>query len=129
MEQYQICKKITNYDDAVKLDLNEFDFEHHPDIYETVKNNVSKPKVITHYSNIYNDNTVKLINKICDYNKIETDQIIVSAGSDDALEYIINRYVTKDTHVLLFVPSYNYFEIVIKRRTKNIHYIDRKSVV
>lgn len=123
MTQYQICKDISNYENAIKLDLNEFDFDHHPDVYDYIKTTVVKPKSITHYSNVYNKNTISLIDKISKYNDVSINQILLSAGSDDSLEYIINRYIHFDTHVIVFVPSYSYFEIVIKRRTNNIHYI------
>jgi histidinol-phosphate aminotransferase len=123
MNQYKICKEITNYDSAIKLDLNEFDFEHHPGVIQSIQDSLLKPKSITHYSNIYNDVTNNLINKLCQYNQINSQQILLSAGSDDSLEYLINRYINTDTHVLVLAPSYSYFEYVIKRKTTNIHYI------
>lgn len=123
MAQYQICKEIKEYDCAVKLDLNEFDFEHHLDIYKNIYNTIIKPKTITHYSNIYNENTKNLIAHLCKYNNIQQNQILLSAGSDDSLEYLINRYIKEDVHVFLFAPSYSYFECVIKRHTQHIHYI------
>lgn len=123
MNQYKICKEITNYDSAIKLDLNEFDFDHHPDVYESIKSSILQPKGITHYSNIYSKNTTTLIAQLCKYNNIRDNQILLSAGSDDSLEYLINRYINTDTHVLVLAPSYSYFEYVIKRMTKNIHYI------
>ena len=123
MSQYKISKEILDYTKSIKVDLNEFDFDHHPDIYKTISENIVEPKSITHYSNIYNKNTKEILKKISDYNDVNDYNILISAGSDDALEYIINKYISKDTHVIIFVPSYNYFEIVVKRHTKNIHYI------
>jgi histidinol-phosphate aminotransferase len=123
MSQYQICKEIENYESAIKLDLNEFDFAHHPDVYKYICDSVIKPKSITHYSNVYNTNTNTLINHLCQYNNINSNQILLSAGSDDSLEYLIERYINSNTHVLVFAPSYSYFECVIKRHTPNIHYI------
>lgn len=123
MSQYQICKEIANYETSIKLDLNEFDFAHHPDVYKYICDSVIKPKSITHYSNVYNENTNVLINQLCDYNQITQNQILLSAGSDDSLEYLIERYIKPDTHVLVLAPSYSYFECVIKRYTSNIHYI------
>lgn len=52
--QYQICKDISDYETSIKLDLNEFDFDHHDDVYKYIKNTLIKPKSITHYSNIFN---------------------------------------------------------------------------
>ena len=123
MTQYQICKDISDYETAIKLDLNEFDFDHHADVYECIKNTVVKPKSITHYSNVFNKNTKDLIQKISNYNNINENQILLSAGSDDSLEYIINRYIFFDTNVIVLAPSYSYFEVVIKRRTNNVYYV------
>jgi histidinol-phosphate aminotransferase len=123
--EYQISKEIKDdkYEECIKLDLNEFDFDHHIDIYKYIQKSVIKPKSITHYSNQFNNSTKELIQKISKYNNIKENQVMLSAGSDDSLEYIINRYIYFNTHVIVFVPSYSYFEIIIKRRTNNIHYI------
>ena len=65
MNQYQICKEITDYESAIKLDLNEFDFDHHPSVIESIQQSILQPKSITHYSNIYkpifNNTTLKLL--------------------------------------------------------------------
>ena len=121
--EYITSKNIVEYEKSIKLDLNEFDFDHNENIYNEIINNIKKSKTITHYSNIYNRNTIDLINKICDYNNILSDQILLSAGSDDSLEYIINKFINEDTNVLIFVPSYYYFELLIKRKTNNIYLI------
>jgi histidinol-phosphate aminotransferase len=120
MTQYQICKDIENYTKCIKLDLNEFDFIHHPQIYTSIKNNVSEQKSITHYSNIFNYNTKHLTSLLSSYNNIEPCNLLVSAGSDDSIEYIINKYITKKTSVFIFTPSYNYAEVCMKRKTKKI---------
>jgi histidinol-phosphate aminotransferase len=120
MSQYKICKDIVNYSDCVKLDLNEFDFIHHPTFYTTIQNNVLEDKSITHYSNVFNYNTTRLTYLLSSYNNIEPSNLLISAGSDDSLEYIINQYITKKTNVFIFTPSYNYAEICIKRKTNNI---------
>ncbi len=61
MSQYQICKEIENYESAIKLDLNEFDFVHHPDVYNHIYDSIIKPKSITHYSNVYNELQILLV--------------------------------------------------------------------
>jgi histidinol-phosphate aminotransferase len=123
MAEYQICKRIKDYKGAIKLDLNEFDFEHHPDIYENMRNAIRDDKVITHYSNIYNETTSELVRELARFNGIGEDNLFVTAGSDDALEYIINKYVNRRVNVFLFVPTYSYFELCIRRRTEHIYEI------
>lgn len=114
---YNICKKICK-DSYVKLDLNEFDHDHHPEVLSSIKD-ISN-NCITHYSNVYNDTTEKLIESIKNTQGIHESQILLGAGSDDCLEYIVQRYIKRDTQVLLFVPTYSYFEIMVNRKTKNI---------
>lgn len=123
IKPYIINKEITKYDSCVKLDLNEFDFAHHPKLFESIKGSIDKPKVITHYSNSFNMNTQKLLTNIAIKNNITKDNILLSAGSDDALEYIVTRYVKPYTTVIMFVPSYSYFELLVKKNTNNIIYI------
>jgi len=121
---YKISKKIENYDKSIKLDLNEYDFIHPEDFYFVINNSLKNKKIITHYSNIYNDNTIILKDKLSKYNKIQNDNIILTAGSDNALEYIINKYINATTKIYLFFPTYNYFETIIKKNTKLIEYIN-----
>lgn len=120
---YKICKYIKNYENSIKLDLNEFDFDHHPDFIKNINNVVSKNKAITHYSNFYNNNTQIFINKLASFNGVDINNIIVTAGSDDSLEYIVNKFINVKTTVFIFVPSYNYFELLVKSKTDNIIYI------
>ena len=120
---YKICKEISNYENCIKLDLNEFDLKHHPDLLKTLDNVLYKNKTITHYSNYYSDNTQNLLKKIASKNSIDIDNIMITAGSDDSLEYIVNKFVNDNTTIFIFVPSYNYFELLVKRKTKNIIYI------
>ena len=123
MKKYVISKEIENFDTCIKLDLNEFDFDHHPNLYTTIKDSIISPKSITHYSNFYNYNTQKLLENIANKNNIVKEQILITAGSDDGLEYIVNKYINTNTTVIMFVPTYNYFELLVKRNTKNIIYI------
>ena len=119
---YKISKEIKGYNTSIKLDLNEYDYTHPAQFYDII-NNIQHSKTITHYSNIYNDTTKNLINKLAIYNNIEDYNILLTAGSDNGLEYIINTYINKNTHVYLFYPTYNYFEILIKRKTDTVEYI------
>jgi histidinol-phosphate aminotransferase len=119
---YTIFKSIENPESYVKLDLNEFDFDHHPDVLKYTSLSVNHPQTLTKYSNLYNDNTSRLITKICQLNHIEKTQLLLTAGCDDALEYLVNRYINPSTNVLVFVPTYNYFITVVRRHTQRIFY-------
>jgi histidinol-phosphate aminotransferase len=120
---YNIFKKLSGDEKTrIKLDLNEFDFDHHPEVLSSVKKSLNC-KIFSHYSNVFNDNSVSLLDKLCKMNNISEDQIFLTAGSDDALEYIANVYILPSTRVFLFSPTYNYFEHMVKRRTKLVTYI------
>jgi histidinol-phosphate aminotransferase len=121
--QYIISKKY-DFNNYNNLNLNEFTFDHNTKIINKIKESINN-KLFCNYSNIYHENMTKLITKICEYNNNihNSDEIIITAGSDDGLEYITNTYINKSTNVLFFTPSYNYFEVLLKRKTNNIHYI------
>lgn len=129
IKPYTINKEITKFNSCIKLDLNEFDFEHHPNLFDSIKTHLESPKIITHYSNTFNIHTQKLTanivskNNIANKNNIAKENILITAGSDDGLEYIVNRYIKPYTTVIIFVPSYNYFDFLVKQKTNNIIYI------
>lgn len=126
MEQnkYIISRKINNTHNCIKLDLNEYDFEHCSEVNTFFKKNVFNPNFITKYNNLFNDNFMALSQKIKDINNIDNiNQILLTAGSDDALEYIISTFINHNTNVLLFTPTYSYFECCIKRINCNIYEI------
>ena len=108
-------------DSSIRLNLNEFDFEHPSDLLETI--NQMNPNTISHYSTIDNKSSIDLKKKISELNQIPTYSILLSSGSDDALDYLVNHHVTKDTNVLTLTPTYNYFELLLTRKGTNIHSI------
>ena len=122
-EAYIISKNIKNFNECIKLDLNEYDFEHPKELYSILSNSLSYPKTISHYSNSFNDTTKELLSKLSNLNNVLNENIIITAGSDNALEYIVEKYINKKTNILLFVPTYSYFELLLKRKNNNIIYV------
>ena len=120
---YRYSIYIQKYNESVKLDLNEFNFEHPIEMKNQIFNAMNMQKTITHYSNMYNINTINLINKIAKYNKINNDNILLSAGSDVGLEYLVSYLIKSTTTVYIFVPTYSYFNFLSSNITKNIIYI------
>ena len=120
---YRYSTLIHNYDECIKLDLNEFNDMHHIGLNNEIFNSLCKPKTITHYSNMCYETTVKLLNFISSYNKIDKDNIILSAGSDVGLEYLVNYLVKPTTMVYIFVPTYSYFYTLASKISSNIIYI------
>ena len=118
---YNIFKKVK--EDAIKLDLNESDFECHPQVKQDIIECVQNDHTLSRYSNVFNQNTTNLLDKLSQINQVAPEQILLTAGSDDALNYIVTRYITSKTNVFMFAPTYNMFEIMVKRRTDHIFYI------
>ena len=108
----------------INLDLNEYDFNHPDEFYELLNESIKEDRIVTHYTHNLSDNTSILLNKIASYNNIFENNIILTPGSDNALENIINTYVNNNSKVFLFYPTYFIFEMMVKIRTKNIEYIN-----
>jgi histidinol-phosphate aminotransferase len=120
---YRYSAYIEKYNDSIKLDLNEFNFEHDISMTNEILKAINLQKTITHYSNMCYDTTYNLINNIAKYNNINNDNILLTAGSDVGLEYLVNYLVKENTTVYVFVPTYSYFVYLSKNKTKNIIYI------
>ena len=110
---YRYSTVIPNYRECVKLDLNESNDVHHPGLCHELTQALSSPKTITHYSNMYGDATTQLLAHISNYNKIEQHNIMLTAGSDVGLEYLVKHLVTPTTTVYIFVPTYSYFNSLV----------------
>jgi histidinol-phosphate aminotransferase len=121
--EYRYSTYINNYNECIKLDLNEFNDDHHTDLKNEIVNSLNNSKTLTHYSNMLFDTTLNLINYISNYNKIYNYNIILSAGSDVGLEYLVNYLVNPASTVYIFVPTYSYFNNLVSKITDNIIYI------
>ena len=108
----------------IKLDLNEYDFKHPSSFYETLNEHIIKTNTVTHYTSITSDATKTLINKIALHNSINNENIILTSGSDNALEYIIYTFINTNSKLFIFYPSYVIFEMIARRITSNIEYIN-----
>ena len=114
---YSISKALHDHPDCIRLDLNEFDFEHHPDLYPSI---ASALECAPRYSNACGRMSSALLQQLADKEQVCTENILLTAGSDDALQYIASTYVTPTTHVLIFAPSYFHFELLARRRTNKV---------
>ena len=108
----------------IKLDLNEYDFKHPCSFYETLNDHIIKTNTVTHYPDVLNDTTKTLISKIALHNNISNENITLTSGSNNALEYIIYTFMNANSKLFIFYPSYITFEIMARRVTSNIEYIN-----
>ena len=119
---YIISNKYKNKD-SIRLNLNEFDFQHPDLFYENLINSIYNDKVITHYTNLNDNCTIDLLRLISNYNNVNVNNILLTAGSDDALEYILNKYINVNSNILILRPTYDYFDTIIDNKTNNIYNI------
>ena len=117
---YRYSVFLENYSSSVKLDINEYNFEHPPEFYITLFSALLKSKTITHYSNMLCDETVKLIKNIANITNLLDENVLLTSGSDTALEYIstclFNDYETK---MFYLTPNYSHMVDYLKQNKKN----------
>ena len=118
INQYIISNDYNDNINSIRLNLNEYDFEHPKSFYENLINSINIKTNITHYTN--NEYTKKLLEKLSILNNIDINNILLTSGSDNALNYIIDRYINNDTNVLILKPSYDYFETIVSHKNCNI---------
>lgn len=107
-------------ENSIRLNLNEFDFEHPPSLFDFLKINNN---TIKYYSNDLEESTIYLKSLISKTYSIQINNLMLTAGSDNALEYINNRFVKKDTQVIILTPTYNYFEYLLKQNSDCVYSI------
>lgn len=129
---YRISKFIENEDNAIRLDLNEYTFNHDENIlnkctsifkYSLNQDNIVNSNILSKYPNNFSNITLNLLNKLSQINNINKRNILLTAGSDHALNLIINNIYIPNKYIILFVPTYNYFKCLVEDITNNIIYI------
>ena len=83
---YRYSISIDNYISSIKLDINEYNFEHPPEFYVTLFQAIQKPKMLTHYSNMFCDEHIRLIKNLAKKVNLSEENVLLTPGSDTALE-------------------------------------------
>jgi histidinol-phosphate aminotransferase len=109
-----------------RLDLGEWVFPVHP----SVSTEITKFNDICRYGSIDEDfNMLKNLIKTYTGLTNKDDTVLLTNGSDNALRLILELFATRDSKVLVPVPSYNNFEIMLNTfdvKQINKLYIDYK---
>jgi histidinol-phosphate aminotransferase len=92
-----------------RLDLGEWTFP----IHESVLQEVSKFNQLCRYGSIDAEFT-SLLHEIKQYTKINSDGILITNGSDNALRLILDLFATDQSTFLVPKPSYNNFELMLE---------------
>jgi histidinol-phosphate aminotransferase len=118
---YRYSIPLENYTSIVKLDINEYNFEHPPEFYITLFSTLLKSKTVTHYSNMFCDETIRLIKNIANITNLVDEHVILTSGSDTALEYIVTcLFNNDDTKLFYLTPNYSYMFDYLKKHKKNL---------
>ena len=93
----------------ITLDLNEFDHAHHADVLRAAAGTVHAR---------YPDPAMALdLFRAMD---LDADSALLTAGSDDALDYITDESVRDETPCFIFAPAYGYASSIIGRKSSHI---------
>lgn len=96
-----------------KLDWNESTVPPSPRVYETIVQFLSNSNHLNWYPELGSGTLKELIS---DYTSIPRDQIIVTNGSDDALELICKTFLAEGDKVLIPQPTYTHFLVYVHSR-------------
>ena len=94
----------------VTLDLNEFDHPHHEEVLRVMTDTTGHTK--------YPDPS--LTSELFRAMGLDPDGALLTAGSDDALDYITDDFVRRDTPCFVFAPAYGYASSIIHRKSSNV---------
>lgn len=117
---YRYSIQLDNYLSSIKLDINEYNFEHPPEFYITLFSALLKSKTVTHYSNMFCDETIRLVKNIANTTNLLDENILLTSGSDTALEYIVTCLLNNEhTKLFYLLPNYSYIIDYLKKHKKN----------
>ncbi|QYB17777.1 histidinol-phosphate aminotransferase [Pacmanvirus S19] len=105
-----------------KLDVIENQYPHHPDVIQAAKDAMCDLNLYPYSSPIQD----KLMSQIAKYVNCDPEQIILTNGSDSALNLICDCYVSSDVNVVIPLPTYPHMLQFVETRTSNITYVDIK---
>ncbi len=98
----------------LKLDWNESTVPPSPLVKEALKNALEKEiNLLNWYPELYSK---KLVSKLTEYTNRSADEILVTNGSDDALELICKIFLDPGDHVLVPFPTYTHFITYVQSR-------------
>lgn len=113
LKPYSVTKQIiwTKKNDRKiwKLDWNE-EIINHPEVVSNVNNFINQ-----NLYNFYPDTNAKDLTEILfNFHKVETSNLLIYSGSDDALDDICRVFLNENDKVLYNHPEYSNFDVFVK---------------
>ena len=96
--------------------MNEFCFEHPKEIITRIN---MTSDILSQYTNCFELNR-EIVEELSKMNCVDTDELVLTAGSDHGLELLFNMHLQSSSCVCVFVPVYPYALDIISRNTNNI---------
>ena len=78
--------------------------------------------------NRYPDTSYSILRrKLASYNKCNPDNIMVSNGADEALDIIVKTFVDESSEVILSVPTYSYYPVLVRLMAGKVKQVKRNK--
>ncbi len=96
-------------DKIIRMDLNTFPWNPF-DLIDELKDSIKNVEV-----NIYPDpNYVELRKKLADYCNVNEEQIVLTAGADEAIDIVVKAFLDPGSKAIISHPTYAYFRIPVE---------------
>ncbi len=100
-------------DRHLKLDWNESTIPPSPLVYRSILNFLGNSNHLNWYPEL---GSTSLIDDLSDYLNVDSEHILVTNGSDDALDLICKAYLDQDDRVMVPQPTYTHFLVYVHSR-------------
>jgi histidinol-phosphate aminotransferase len=101
----------------LKLDWNESTIPPSPRVYQAIVSFLSHSNHLNWYPEL---GSRTLANHIADYVELPADNILITNGSDDALELVCKTYLGPGDRVLVPMPTYTHFLVYVQARNAEV---------
>jgi histidinol-phosphate aminotransferase len=115
---------LQNNYNKIQLNINEFGYNHCPELINTIQNVISS-ELLYKYSSINESNENNLKNNIIKYfkNIINTNNIILSNSGDINILSILRLFNKSDLNITIFTPTYTQYANIAFLNNSNINKI------
>lgn len=102
---------------SLKLDWNESTIPPSPKVYQAIVSFLSHSNHLNWYPEL---GSCSLADDLAEYVHLPTESILVSNGSDDALELVCKSYLAPGDRVLVPMPTYTHFLVYVQARNSTV---------
>ena len=115
--------KLDNNTGSIQLNINEYNYNHSPQLINKLKEYMSNDNIIQ-YSSLNSNNQSNLIYRLTMYLNVNNYQILLMNGGDITINNILKTYASNDSNIIIYGPTYSQYERLSKSITNHIYNID-----